>query len=163
MRRRTGASMAAGHWRSVTALVAIALALHPSAAPAQSRNPEDYVLLATQSISADSLTVTDGDVAVLDGIFSSSRGLVARASTIAAPMARLDASDVCEGLLASSSRGGGPACGAPHAFTRPFSSLAAACGFPAPFLPCDPSRPPVIVPRGATVALLPGVYGDVRV
>src|SRR5262249_6334914 len=35
--------------------------------------------------------------------------------------------------------------------------------FPDPFPRCDPLRAPVVVPHGATVALPPGVYGDVRV
>src|SRR5262249_49186139 len=48
-------------------------------------------------------------------------------------------------------------------FARPFTSAADACGFPDPFPACDPQRPAVIVPHGATVALPPGVYGDIRV
>jgi hypothetical protein len=147
-----------------TVLLAFALVLRPSAALAQSRNLDDYVLLATNSISATGLSVTGGDIGVLDGVFASSRGLVAPSSVIGAPSARLETTAVCGDLFTSSIRGGGATCGATaHAFSRPFSTIAQACGFPDPFPDCEPPRPPLIVANGATVALPPGVYGDVRV
>src|SRR5262249_59984430 len=82
---------------------------------------------------------------------------------IAAPNVRLDAGSSCAELFASSARGDGQACGPLQPFARPFTSAADACGFPDPFPVCDPQRPVVIVPQGATVALPPGVYGDIRV
>jgi cysteine-rich repeat protein len=144
-------------------VIAVAWALRPSVAPAQSRAAADYVLLASDSLSADRLSVTDGDIAVLAGPFTARRTLVAPASAVAAPSVRLASGTACEVLFASSARGSSPACGPAHAFTEPFASVAEACDFPDPFPSCDPLRPPVIVPHGATVALPPGVYGDVRV
>jgi hypothetical protein len=141
----------------------IACSLRPAAAPAQSRSPADYVLLATDALSVDRLTVTDGAIGVLAGAFSSRRPLAAPASAIAAPNVRLDAGSSCAALFASSARGDGQACGPLQPFARPFTSAADACGFPDPFPACDPQRPVVIVPHGATVALPPGVYGDIRV
>ncbi len=147
----------------VALLVGLALSLHPAAARAQSREMRDYALLAAEGISASRLTVTAGDVAVLDGRFVSTRALVAPQSRIAAPDIRLDSSAVCGGLRASSMRGGGPGCDVALPFSQPFPDLAAACGFPDPFPPCDPGRLPVVVQHGETVVLAPGVYGDARV
>jgi hypothetical protein len=145
------------------ALLALALSFRPAAVPAQSRNLDDYVLLADQAINASRLTVTEGDVIVLDGSFTSTRALAAPHSAIPAPSVQLDDADVCGALFATNSRGGGAACGDPRPFSRPFTSTADACGFPLPFPPCEPLRPPVVVPHGATLALPPGVYGDIRV
>ena len=141
----------------------IACSLHPAAAPAQSRSAADYVLLASDALSVDRLTVTDGAIGVLAGTFSSRRPLAAPASAVAAPTIRLDAGSSCDALFASSARGDGQACGPAQPFSRPFTSAAEACGFPQPFPACDPQRPAVIVPHGATVALPPGVYGEIRV
>jgi hypothetical protein len=141
----------------------VACSLRPAAAPGQSRAPADYVLLATDALFVDRLTVTDGAIGVLAGAFSSRRPLAAPASAIAAPNVRLDAGSSCAALFASSARGDGRACGPLQPFARPFTSAADACGFPDPFPACDPQRPAVIVPHGATVALPPGVYGDIRV
>jgi hypothetical protein len=145
------------------ALLALGLSLCPAGVPAQSRNVDDYVLIADQAINASGLTVRQGDVVALEGTFTSTRSLAAPGSAIAAPSVRLDDAAVCDALFASDSRGGGPGCGDPLPFSRPFSSAAAVCGFPVPFPPCDRLRPPVVVPRGTTVALPPGVYGDIRV
>ena len=151
--------------RIATATIALAIAcsLHPTVASAQSRSAADYVLLATDTLSVDRLTVTDGDIGVLAGIFKSRRPLTATASAVAAPAVRLDQGSSCGALFASSARGDGPPCGPAQPFSRPFTSAGDVCGFPDPFPSCDPRRPLVIVPHGATVALPPGVYGDILV
>ena len=150
--------------RTAAAIVlGVACSLRPAVAPAQSRVAGNYVLLATDSLSVDRLTVTDGDIGVLAGTFTSRRPLVAPATAIAAPSVRLDDGSSCQALFASTARGAGGACGPAEAFSRPFPSVADACAFPVPFPSCDPQRPTVIVPHGATVALPPGVYGDIRV
>ncbi len=148
---------------TTAALLGLALSLHGSPAGAQSRAAGDYVLLAGDGISASRLTVTDGDVAVLDGTFTSTRALGAPSSALAAPAVRLDDAAVCGALFAASTRGGSPGCTGRQTFRRPFPSVADACAFPMPFPACDPTQPPVVIPHGATVALPPGVYGDVRV
>ena len=150
--------------RTAAAIVlGVACSLRTAVAPAQSRVAGNYVLLATDSLSVDRLTVTDGDIGVLAGTFTSRRPLVAPATAIAAPSVRLDDGSSCQALFASTARGAGGACGPAEAFSRPFPSVADACAFPVPFPSCDPQRPTVIVPHGATVTLPPGVYGDIRV
>jgi hypothetical protein len=59
--------------RIATATIALGIAcsLRPAVAPVQSRSAADYVLLATDALSVDRLTVTDGDIGVLAGMFTS--------------------------------------------------------------------------------------------
>src|SRR5262249_57287700 len=66
------------------------LSLRSSAGFAQSHDISDYALLAATSINANGLTVSDGDVAVLDGFFTSSHTLAAPSSAIAASLVRLE-------------------------------------------------------------------------
>src|SRR5262249_49131942 len=142
-------------------LLGLAVALRSSEAQAQSRSFSDYVLLAADAINANGLTLSDGDVAVLDGVFASSHTLAAASPRIAAPLVHLDPKSSCSALLARTGRGAGTTCGPAKAFTRPFASVAEACGFPTPFPACDPSHPLVVVPHGGSIALPPGTYGDV--
>jgi hypothetical protein len=55
--------------RIVTATIALGIAcsLRPAVAAAQSRSAADYVLLATDVLSVDRFTVTDGEIGVLRG------------------------------------------------------------------------------------------------
>jgi len=139
------------------------LSLRSSAGFAQSHDISDYALLAATSINANGLTVSDGDVAVLDGFFTSSHTLAAPSSAIAASLVRLEQRSTCGVLLAATARGAGSACGPAKPFARPFASVAATCGFPSPFPACDPSHTPIVVPHGGTVALPPGAYGEIVV
>ncbi len=145
---------------AATILLACAASLRSSEAQALF---SDYALLAADGINANGLTLSSGDVAVLDGFFSSSHELAAPSSRIAAKLVRLDARSSCSALFATASRGASATCGRAKPFAQPFTSVAEACGFPDPFPACDPLHAPVIVPHGATVALAAGVYGDVRV
>jgi len=140
-----------------------ALSLRSSAGFAQSHDVSDYALLAATSINANGLTISDGDVAVLDGFFASSHTLAAASSTIAAPLVRLDQRSTCGALLATTTRGAVSTCGPAKPFAKPFASIAATCGFPSPFPACDPSHAPIVVPHGGSIALPPGAYGEVVV
>jgi cysteine-rich repeat protein len=144
-------------------LLGLAVSLAPSPATAQSRNVLDYVLLARDSISVSQVEVAAGDIGVLDGPFASPRGLTAPSTTLAAPIVRLGDGAVCRGIRAVSMRGGGPACQNVQTFAPPFATATAACEFPDPFPECDRFAPRVVVRRGSTLALAPGVYGDVLV
>src|SRR5262249_28528488 len=143
-------------------LLGFAASLRSSEARAQEEFSH-YALLAADGINANGLALSGGDVAVLDGYFSSSHELAASASRIAARVGGLDAGSSCGALLATASRGASGTCGPATPFTPPFASVADACNFPDPFPACDPLHAPVVVPHGGTVVLTPGVYGDVRV
>src|SRR5262249_41723401 len=143
-------------------LLGFAASLRSSEARAQEEFSH-YALLAADGINANGLALSGGDVAVLDGYFSSSHELAASASRIAARVVRLDARSSCGALLATASRGASGTCGPATPFTPPFASVADACSFPDTFPACDPLHAPVVVPHGGTVVLTPGVYGDVRV
>ncbi|HEV7734055.1 MAG TPA: hypothetical protein VGR62_17925 [Candidatus Binatia bacterium] len=142
-------------------LVILAL-LTPALANAQSTNITGYVLLAQDSIRAKRLTVIDGDLGVTSGLFSSRTSLDAPDSDVAAPTAKFAGKTSCDSLFANVSAGTGATCGNPAAFTNPFDDLAEACGYPEEFPACNAGSP-VLVGKGQTVTLPPGVYGDVKV
>jgi len=149
--------------RFALVLCGFALLLGSTTAGAQSRNVLDYVLLARDGITMSRVEVGDGDIGVLDGPLAAPRALTAPRSMVAAPTVSLGDAAVCRGVHAESTRGGGPACRGDAPFARPFADTTDACAFPDPFPECDPSAARIVVPRGATVALPPGVYGDVLV
>ncbi len=144
------------------ATAVLGLGVSTVGALAQSRSIDSYVLLARDGINTTRLAIEAGDVVVLDGSVTATREFVAPASTVAAPMVRMPGSATCAGVRAATLRGSGAACATAARFERPFGTVEEACGFPDPFPACDATSPPIVVPHGATLALPPGTYGDVR-
>jgi len=144
-------------------VVLVALLGCSASAWGQSTSIGDYTLLAERMIRTRRLTLTKGDMGVASptgGIFS--RGILdAPTSVLAADTVRMQRNTDCGALFANATEGTGAGCGNPQPFVSPFSDLAAACGFPAPFPVCDPSAPPIVVAANQTLALAPGTYGDV--
>jgi hypothetical protein len=150
----------------IITLVAIAAVL-AGAVPAagQSTDVESYALLAERTIRAKRLTMTAGDLGVIDplnGRIMARNTLEAPESAVAAHIVRLRNSDSqCAQLFANLAVVQGQGCDDPDPFVSPFEDLATACGFPAPFPSCDPDAPPIVVSPGETRVLAPGTYGDV--
>ncbi len=149
----------------VWVLAAVALALGPDAGAQPSGDVNDYVLFATTSIKAKSVTVSDGDVGVNDagGRLIAPRSFTGPSSVVASDRVRFDknpTNTVLQQLFANVVEQGGTGA---MAFTPPIiADVAGSCGFPAPFPPCAPGLDVDVAP-GMTTVLGPGTYGRVRV
>jgi cysteine-rich repeat protein len=143
-------------------LAAAVMLLSPAVAAAQSTNIADYVLLARSSLRAKALTVLSGDVGATAGNVVFRNQLSASSSNVSGPSVKMDKKSNCGALYADLATGAGANCGPAQDFVSPFSDIAAACEFPDPFPACNPGAP-VVVAKGSTLALPPGVYGDLEV
>jgi len=150
-----------------TLLVALSVLVAAAPAAAQSTVIETYTLLAERTIRAKRLTLTAGDIGVTDpedGRMMARNTLEAPISQVSAATVRLrDGASQCADLFANLAVTNGPGCSNPQPFTSPFTDLAAACDFPAPFPTCDPDAPTVVVQPGEIRSLPPGTYGDVLI
>jgi hypothetical protein len=122
------------------------------------------VLFAIDEMHSKNLSVAGGNIGVNDGPLSiAHHPLVAPSSEICASSVRIPSDSRCGRLFTNDVQRSGPGCGPATPMAPPiFADVAAACGFPSPFPPCD-IRVPMTIRRGEMAMLQPGTYGDLRV
>jgi hypothetical protein len=122
-----------------------------------------YVLFAQDSIHMRTAIIDDGDVGVNKGLLYLRGSISGSRSDFAADVVHMDASTDCEDLFVNAQVGVAGSCTKSGGVPNPIiADLLTACAFPKPFPACNPSKP-ILVDHGQTTALVPGVYGDLRV
>ena len=145
--------------RAAVTLAGVFLA---TAAAAQSTDLDEYALIALTSIGADGAVINGGDAVVLSpaGIFTNKGALAAGGSELSADSVSLSGQAECASVRTNDLQASSPTCNNPLPFSPPFPDVATTCGHPSPFPACDPDNP-ITITSGDTLALPPGVYGDV--
>jgi hypothetical protein len=144
------------------AAVTLASMFFVNVAAAQSTDLDEYALVAMSAIGADGAVINGGDAVVLSpgGVLTNKGALAAGGSEISADSASLSGQAECASLRTNDLQASSPTCNNPLPFSAPFPDVASTCGHPSPFPACDPDNDILIV-SGSTLALPPGVYGDV--